>query len=249
MGALRAQCRAVTRVRIAYLAAYAALAVLGEALVARPALLWVRGLGIGRAALPWEVALGGWCLLCAALLAVLTLWLASNQALGRSSRTLHALFLLMVGACIGVRAAGGDPKPPRDPTPALFEGLRAAAEELDRDFHGRYLPDAGDLDGALAQVTPPGFRRLGRSVPLHARVLSGAQGPQLEPLAGDQPGTLYVAVSTDRGTAWLSALALHGVLRLASGQPAVIEARQGTHSLPGRDPAVPAYPGARGAPR
>ena len=46
-------------IRLLYLAAYAALAALGEALVARPGLLWLRGQGLLRAALPWDVPLGG----------------------------------------------------------------------------------------------------------------------------------------------------------------------------------------------
>src|SRR5262249_10703396 len=159
----------------------------------------------------------------------------------------HALrFLLPRAVCFAVRSWAGDPQPPRDPAPALLDGLRAAAGELDRDFHGSYLPDASQLNSALAQVTPPGYRRLGRDIPLHARVLSGADGPQLEPLPGDIPGTIYVAISRDRTAAWISALALGGTLKLASGKPALVEAHAGTHSQPGRDPLVPAYPGMRG---
>ena len=233
-------------IRAAYLVAYAALAALGEALVARAALLWLRGQGIFRAALPWDVSLGGWALACAALVALMTLWLASDAALGRRPRMpQHAAFLVLLVACFAVRSWAGDPRPPRDPAPALLEGLRAAAAELDRDFHGLYAPDAGQLNGALAQVRPPGFRRLGRIIPLHARVLSGADGPQTEPLPQDQPGTIYVAISKDRTTAWLTALNLRGILALPSGKPALIEAHRGTHSLPGRDPMVPAYPGMR----
>jgi hypothetical protein len=233
--------------RMAYLAVYAGLAALGEGLVARPALLWLRGQGLLRAALPWEVPMGGAALALAALVAVATLWLASDAALGRRPRVpQHAAFLALLGACLALRAGTAEPGPPRDPAPALLQGLRAAAEELDRDFHGRYLPDAGQINGALAQVPPPGFRRLGRSIPLHARVLSGAEGPQTEPLPGDEPGTIYVAISRDRAAAWLTALALPGVLRTPAGKPALIEAHAGTHSLPGRDPLVPAYPGMRG---
>jgi hypothetical protein len=80
-------------------------------------------------------------------------------------------------------------------------------------------------------------------------VLSGAEGPQLEPLPGDQPGTIYLSLSRDRQTAWLTALTLDGTLRLPARQPAVIEAHAGTHSLPGRDPALPAYPSTRSVPR
>jgi hypothetical protein len=226
-------------VRIAYLVAYALLAALGEALVARPALLWLRGQGLLRPSLPWDVPYGGIALLCAALVAVMTLWLASDAALGRRPRVpQHAVFLLFLAICFAVRSQS-DPRPPRDPTPSLLDGLRAAAAELDRDYRGSYTPDAGQLNSALAQVTPPGYRRLGRSIPLHARVLSGADGPQVEALPGDLPGTIYVAISKDRTTAWTTALGLHGVLKPR------IEAHAGTHSAPGRDPLVPIYPRSR----
>jgi len=94
----------------------------------------------------------------------------------------------------------------------------------------------------LAQVRPPPFRRLGRQVPLHARILSGAESAQLTPLPDDQPGTIYVAISLDRHSAWLTAVSLTGILQLPSGRPAIAEARSGTHSAPGTDPALPSYP-------
>ena len=233
-------------IRLAYLAAYAGLAALGEALVARPALLWLRGQGLFGPALPWEVSLGALALLCAALVAIFTLWLASDAALGRRPRVpQHAAFLLLLAICFAVRSWGGDPRPPRDPLPSLLDGLRAAANEIDRDFHGSYVADAGQLNSALAQVAPPGYRRLGRSIPLHARVLSGAEGPQLSAMPGDLPGTIYVAIAPDRKAAWITALGLRGILPLSSGKPALIEAHGGTHSQIGRDPLVPAYPGMR----
>ncbi|MGE5049117.1 MAG: hypothetical protein ACM3PC_11140, partial [Deltaproteobacteria bacterium] len=205
-------------VRIAYFCAYAAVAALGEALVARPGLLWLRSQGILRPALAWDVPLGGLLLLCAALLAAFTLWLASDVAQGRRPQMpLHAAFLLLFGICVVLRSTAGDPRPPRDPAPSLFDGLRAVADELDRGYAGQYAPDAGQFSSALAQVAPPGFRRLGRSIPLHVRVLSAADGPRLEPLEGDQPGTIYVSISKDRQSAWLTALTGGGaVLRLAS---------------------------------
>jgi hypothetical protein len=236
----------VSGVRIAYLAAYAALAALGEALVARPALLFLRGLGLFRTVQPWDVPLGGLSLFCAALVALMTLWLASAAALGRRPRVpQHAAFLLLLAVCLAVRAGSGEPRPPRDATPALLDGLRAAATELDGSFHDQYTPDAAQLDAALAKLPAPGFRRLGRSLPLHARVLPAADGPQTDALPGDPPGTLYVSISRDRHAAWLTALGLRGIARLPSGKPALIEAHSGTHSLPGRDPLVPAYPGMR----
>jgi hypothetical protein len=237
-------------IRLAYFAAYAALAALGAALVARPALLWLRSQGLFEAALAWEVRNGALLVVSAALLAFLTLWLALQAALCRSSRApLHLAFLLGVGICLALRSASGDPRPPADPTPGLLDGLRAAAEELDRGWTGQYAPDAARFSSSLAQVRPPAFRRHGRILPLQVRVLSGAEGPQLEPLPGDQPGTIYLSLSRDRQTAWLTALTLDGTLRLPARQPAVIEAHAGTHSLPGRDPALPAYPSTRSVPR
>ena len=153
-------------VRIAYLVVYAGLAAIGEGLVARPALLWVEGQGILRPALSWQVPFGAAALGLAALVAVATLWLASDVALGRRPRVpQHAAFLALLAACLALRAGTPEPLPPRDPSPSLLAGLRAAADELDRDFRGVYAPDASQINGALAQISPPGFRRLGRSVP------------------------------------------------------------------------------------
>ena len=236
----------VSGVRIVYLAAYGALAVLGEALVARPALLWLRGQGLLRVALPWDVPLGGLSFLLASLVALATLWLAARAALGRRPRLgQHTAFLMLLALCLALRASAGDPRPPADPAPALLEGLRTVAAALDRDYRDAYALDSAPLDAALSKLTAPGYRRLGRALPLHVRVLSPAVGAQLDPLAGDAPGTIYLAASPDRQSVWLTALALRNVLHLSSGKPALIEAHAGTHSLPGRDPLAPAYPGMR----
>ena len=237
-------------VRIAYFCAYAAVAALGEALVARPGLLWLRSQGIFRPALAWDVPLGSLFLVCAALIAALALWLASDVAQGlRPKMPLHAALLLLFGISVGLRMAASAPRPPRDPAPSLFQGLRVAADELDRGYTSQYAPAARQLNSALAHVPLSGFRRLGRSVPLQAKILSGAEGARFEVLEGDLPGTIYVAISKDRQTAWLTAVAgTDAILELAPSRPAVIEAHAGTHSLPGRDPLVPAYPKARPGP-
>jgi hypothetical protein len=229
-------------IRLAYVCTYGAFAALGAALVARPALLWLRSQGLFRPALAWEVRYGALLLGGAALLALFTLWLASQVAMNRKRRApLHVAFLLAVGICLALRSASGDPRPPPDPAPALLDALRVAGDELDRGYSGQYAPDAAQFSSSLAQVPPPGFRRLGRPVPLHARILSGAEGPQLQALPGDQPGTIYIAVSEDRRSAWLTALTLAGILNLPSGRPAIVESREGTHSLPGSDPTLPVY--------
>jgi len=230
-------------IRIAYLSGYAALAALGAALAGRPAVLWARSQGIFETVLGWDVPHGALLFTAAACLALSTAWLASRAALKQPPGIpLHVAFLLLVGSCLALRSASGNPRPPRDPAPALLEALRAAAGELDVGYTGQYAPDAAEFNAPLAQVPAPSFRRLGRPVPLHARVLSGATGPQLEPLPGDQPGTIYVAVSQDRRAAWLTALSLGNIALLPSGMTAVVEARGGSHDLPGQDPALPAYP-------
>jgi hypothetical protein len=233
-------------IRLAYLCAYAMLAALGEALVARPALLWVRSQGLLGPALAWDVPYGALLLACAGSVALFTLWLASMLSRGHTPRpTLHIAFLLLFGICFSLRAASGEPRAPPDPSTALLEGLRAAATALDGSYTDRYAPDATQFNSSLVQVAPPPFRRLGRPIRLHARVLSGADGPQVEPLPDDLPGTVYISISKDRQSAWLTALDLDGILSLPSGKPAVGVARSGTHSEPGGDPAVPAYPGKR----
>jgi hypothetical protein len=228
--------------RMTYLAAYGGLAALGEALVARPGLLWARSQGTFSPALAWDVQYGALLFACALLLGLFTFALAWEAALGRRPRPpLHVALLLAVGICFALRSASGNPRPPRDPAPALLDGLRAAAEELDRGYRGLYAPDAGQFASALAQVAPAPFRRLGRPIPLHVRVLSGADGPQLEALPEDLPGTIYVAISKDRQSAWLTALSIDGILGLEGARPALAVARNGTHSLPGEDPGLPAY--------
>ena len=57
-------------------------------------------------------------------------------------------------------------------------------------------------------------------------VLSGAEGARVDALPGDQPATIYLSISKDRQSAWLTALTGGpAVLRLPSGRPAVVEAQ------------------------
>lgn len=228
--------------RAVYLLVYAGFAALGEALVAKPAVAWLRGSGLFRAALPWEVPLGAWAVLLQVALAAFTLALALRFALGYRARVpLHAALLGLVALCFAVRGGAGEPQPPADPTGRLLDGLRTLAGELDRGWSGRYVADAAALDAALAPLPRPGFRRRFREIPLHVHVLGAAAGPQTTALAGDEPGTLYVALSPDARSAWLSALTLRDGREAVL--PQTVTAVAGTHSLPGRDPLVPAYPG------
>jgi hypothetical protein len=223
----------------------AAAAAGGAALVARPALLCTRSLGVLRTVLPWQVPWGGASLALAAALAASTACVAVRAALGRRpSVALHGAVLLSFALSLGLRCAAGEPRPPPDPLPALLGGLRGAAESLDAGYHGEYAPTER-LSATLSSLPAPGFVRRGTRLPLRARILERAAGPQLLPVPGDEPGCIYAAVSTDRRTVWLTALSLDGIARLPSGAPALIEARSGTHSLPGRDARVPAYPGMR----
>src|SRR5207245_1902343 len=124
-----------------------------------------------------------------------------------------------------LRAWSGDPQPPPEPTPALLQGMRAVAAEIDRGVQKTYAPEETRLNAVLATVPPPGYRRLGRTLPLRVRIVPGAAGPQKDAVAGDSPGTIYVAVSPDRTAAWITALSARGVLKPS------IEAHGGTHSL------------------
>jgi len=235
-------------IRAAWVICHAAFAALGAALVARPALLWLRSQGLLSPAPAWDVPLGGLFAVCTALVAIASFWLAHGLGGRRRGRLpVHAVFLALIATCFVLRATAGEPRPPPSPGPPLLLGLRTAARELDRDYRGRYAPDREQLDAALASeaAATSGYRRLGSVIGLRSRILSEATAAQTRPLDGDPPGTIYVAISTDGQTAWLTALDGLGIFRLASGQPAAVLARAGAHSLPGQDPLVPDYPGAR----
>jgi hypothetical protein len=223
---------------------YVAVAALGEALLARPALLFLRGVGLLKPVLPWRVPFGALLLLLAMAMAALTVALALRAALGLRARlSLHAALLALLALGIAARGFAGEPSPPPDPAPQLLSALRATADVLDANYQDRYSADAAQIDAALAHQPSPGFVQRGLLLPLRAQVIEGATGPQGEAIAA--PGTIYVALSPDRKTAWLTAQSLSAVQALPSGKLAVLEAHAGTHSLPGRDRLVPLYPGMR----
>lgn len=237
--------------RATYLAVYGALAAGGAALLSRPALLELRGLGAWGPALPWDVPLGVLVLLLFALLAGFTLRFALAAALGARPRLPeHAAFLALLASVLAVRAAGGPPAPGPDPAPALLAALRAAADAADAQYarSGAYALEEPELATALAALPAPGFRFRLRLLPLRPRVLGSARGPQLSPLPGDLPGTVYFAVSPDRSRCWLTALTLRRgqpALFTQDQRPVLLHARGGTHGAVGRDPLVPAYPSMR----
>lgn len=230
--------------RLAMLSLHGAFATLAIAAVARPAALWVQSEGLVHPVLAWDVPFGALALALLLAISAATIWLAVAVARDvRRGLAVHAVFLALVAACVAFRGLAAAPVRPRDPLPPLLESLRLTAEELDARYDQRYLPDASVLNAALAAAPDAGLRFRFRRLRPHARVLSGSQGPQLEPLPEDEAGTIYVAVSADRQTVWLTALSLGGVLQLPGGRPAQLEAHGGTHSLPGRDAFVPPYPG------
>jgi hypothetical protein len=235
---------------MAYLLVYGGAAALGEALVARPALLWVRSQGLFHTVAAWDVPRGPGFFAVGVTLALVTLAFAFALALGKHPRFgHHGSFLALVAACLALRAGTDAPRPPPDPVPSLLAALRAAADQLDALWVERYAPDAGAFASTFAAIPPTGLRRLFRPAPLHVRVLSGSERAQLEPLEGDEPGTIYVAVSTDRSAAWLTVLGASELVRLPSGKAALIEARAGSHSTVGADPLIPAYPRMRSSTR
>jgi hypothetical protein len=238
-------------VRAAYLALYGLFAALGAGLLARPALLTLRGLGLFAPALPWEVPLGGAAAGLFLVLGLFSVRLAVASALGARPRLPeHALFLALLSAAIAVRSFAGEPTPPADPSPALLSALRAAAEAADAQYAARhsYALDEAALDAQLSTLPLPGFRYRGRSLPLRSRVLAGASGPQLAAAASDLPGTILFAISPDSSRCWMTALTLRAgtaAVFTSEDRPIVLQARGGTHGAPGRDQLVPAYPSMR----
>ena len=246
-GGAHSESRAVYRaprsrvLRASSLLLYSGVAALGEALIARPALLFLRGLGIFRAVLPWRVPFGAVQLALALAVALCTLCLGVRAALEKPPRLpLHAALLALLALSFAVRRVAEPSRPPADPLPALLTGLRTAAGAIARG------QDGAALDAELAGLDPPGFVRFGRQLPMRAALVAGATGPLPDgrsSIALDEPGT--VCIARDEKAAWLTVRTLNGFAALPDGQPAVIEVRGGARSEPGRDPLLPAYPGMR----
>jgi len=237
------------RVRFLYVATYAAFAALGSALLSRPAANWLRGLGLFAPALPVK-GVAGWASAGLLLLLVAaTVGISMASALGRKpGLSWHAALLGLIACALALRAAA-IPARAIDPDPALRDALGAAAAALDATYamEHRYQPAAGAIQAALDALPPSPFRLRGKPMPYSARVLRNAANAQTEPLPGDPPATVYVAVEVGGQGAWLT------VTTLRAGRvevlPTAVEARSGSHSEPGESLLLPRYPGMRSTPR
>jgi hypothetical protein len=235
--------------RFAYGFSYAGAAALSMALVARPALLWLNGLGVQGPVLGARVPMGAAFFAIAALLCAATLRLALALA-GRVRPRIpeHAAFLMLLGCALGLRGGAGEAQPAEDPDPALRAGLRAVAVALETSYSPQrgYSAEAAPLDAAIAELARPGFALRGRRLPLRVRVIRASSRPQTDALPGDPPGTLYVALSPDGSRAYLTALTLREgrpeALHAGGGRALILQARGGTHGELGQDPLLPAYP-------
>jgi hypothetical protein len=223
---------------------YAAAAALGEALVARPALLFARGLGIFRTVLPWRVPFGVLQLLLALGMAGCALLLGVRVVRRQPRLRWHATLLALLALSLCVRGVADEPQPPADPLPALLIGLRTAASAVERSFSSARPLDRAAIDAELARLDPPGYVRLGRRLPLRVALFTCANCGDGAPLEDTQtePGTVCVLSPHERRIAWLNVRTLTGFATLPDGKQAVVEVRGGTHTVPGRDPLLPAYP-------
>ncbi|MFL5380278.1 MAG: hypothetical protein ACJ787_20380, partial [Myxococcales bacterium] len=91
------------------------------------------------------------------------------------------------------------------------------------------------------------FRFRGQATRYTVRLLRGTVGPQREPLPGDGPATVYVAISHVAQSGWVTVTTLRD--GKVSVLPTTLEARFGAHAEEGRDLLVPPYPGMVTSPR
>lgn len=226
-------------IRAASLALYAAFAVLAAALLAAPAAAWVRGLGLDGPVVPAEVPLGCGAVLLGGALAASVTAIAIRAALGRSPGTVaRTSVLLITAAALALRAAIGDVRAGPDPAPRLVRALQALADSLDAEYARthRYAATSPLLDSTLSALPPTGVVHRGRELRVAVRVFMRTHGAQVDSIPGDPPGTIYLSISPDEQSTWLSALSVDGVL------PLTVYAHAGAHSQPGFDPLLPLYP-------
>ncbi|MFL5247085.1 MAG: hypothetical protein ACJ79V_04615 [Myxococcales bacterium] len=237
------------KIRLSYVGIYGAFAALGAALLSRPALEWVRGLGLFAPALPLQEPLGWASAVLLLLLVAGTIGMAMSVALGlKPGIAGHAVLLGLVACALALRA-GSEPATRPDPDPALRDALGAAASVLDASYalERRYDPDVRKLQGALDALPRSPFRFRAQAIRYTVRLLRGAIGPQREPLPGDGPATVYVAISHVAQRGWVTVTTLRD--GKVSVLPTTLEARFGAHAEEGRDVLVPPYPGMVTAPR
>ena len=226
-------------VRAASYALHAVFASIGAALLASPALAWVRGLGLDRPVMAADVPLGWAAVLLGLALIAAVCVMAVRAALGRSPGAASRIAVLLIAACaLALRAGIGELRRGPDPAPRLVDAMAIVAEALDAEYARthRYASPSRLLEPTSIALPPTGLVHRGRELRAIARVLTGMRSPQLDAIAGDAPGTIYVAISPDEQSAWVSALSLDGVL------PITVHAHGGTHSPPGFDALLPLYP-------
>src|SRR3954465_13873471 len=138
----------------------------GGAVRWRPALDWVRGLGLFAPALPLRQPLGWASAVLLLLLIAGTIGMAMSVALGlKPGIAGHAVLLGLVACALALRA-GSEPATRADADPALREALDAAASVLDASYalDRRYNADAGKLQGALDALPRSPFRFRGQAI-------------------------------------------------------------------------------------
>jgi hypothetical protein len=123
--------------RALHLGAYGAVAAVGMALVARPAVLWVRSFGTSDPALPWAAPFAAAFAATALAITVCTAALAV-RACERRKRGLanHAALLLAVATAIALRGAAGEARPPQ------MSGRAATREQSRANWRVPTYPEA-----------------------------------------------------------------------------------------------------------
>jgi hypothetical protein len=113
--------------RAVHFVMYGGSAALGMALVAPPAVLWVRSLGMFAPMLLWDVPLG-WAFATTALaLAACTVMLAVRVSIKRTRGLAHhAALLLLAAAALALRGGSPAPRPSTSPTSSPADAGRVA---------------------------------------------------------------------------------------------------------------------------
>src|ERR671933_495951 len=88
---------------------------------------------------------------------------------------------------------------------ALYAAFAALGAALHADYARTHRYDASPplLDGVVSALPEPGVVHRGRALRVTTRSLRAMRGPQVDAIAGDLPGTIYVSVSSDEQRASL----------------------------------------------